>query len=98
VARTHCYFLVFGPPIVEQNTTVIIHRGEEWNRSAGAPPSGWEGGSWGGISSLGVRDARWAETHLWPAPSSLYYLQLLWPAAAIENVRARDVFVRELVS
>ena len=78
-------FLGFCAPIVDQDTTVVIHRRVEWNLGAGAPPSGWEGGSRGGISSLGVRDARWAKTHLWPGPSSFYYVQLLPAAAAIEN-------------
>ena len=51
----------------------------------GCPSLGLGGWVLGSISPLGVRDARWAKTHLWPAPSSLYYFQLLPAAAAVEN-------------
>src|SRR6266403_1891712 len=46
-------FFSFGAPIVEQDTTLVIHRRVEWKRSAGALPSGWEGGSWVVFPRLG---------------------------------------------
>jgi hypothetical protein len=40
--------LGFDVRIVDQHPILVIYRGVGRSRSAGAPPSGWEGGSWGG--------------------------------------------------
>jgi hypothetical protein len=64
----------------------------------GCPTLGLGGWVLGSISPLGVRDARWAKTHLWPARHlhfiafSCYRRRL----PLLKTVRARDVFVREL--